>query len=92
MNDLKEVSFDINNILVELFTSLESIIKEKNIDILYEVDAHIPKELRGDTTALLRLLVGILTFVLENTNKKEILLKLSAPEDFLYEEEISFSI
>ena len=44
------------------------------------------------TPRLLRLLRKILTFVFQNTDKKEIILSLGAPEDFLYEELMSFKI
>ena len=84
--------FDINMVLVSLFSSLETIRDEKNIELVYEIDATIPKELKGDAEALSQLLRQILTFVFENTQKQEIVLSLLAPEDFLYEESISFEI
>lgn len=90
--DQLETVFDINRILVTLFNSSEALRKEHNIDLVYETDAHIPKELRGDSTVLLRLLTQILTYVFKNSDRKEILLQLSAPEDFFFEEEISFRI
>ena len=90
--DQLETVFDINRILVTLFNSSESLRKEHNIDLVYETDAHIPKELRGDSAVLLRLLNQILSYVIKNCDRKEILLKLTAPEDFFFEEEISFRI
>jgi len=85
-------SFDINMVLIAVYSSLETIIDEKNIELIYDIDATIPKELKGDVNALSHLLTRVLTFVLENTNKNEIVLSLWAPEDFLYEESISFEI
>jgi len=85
-------TFDINMVLMAVYSSLETIIDEKNIELIYDIDATIPKELRGDANALSHLLTQVLTFVLENTNKNEIVLSLWAPEDFLYEESISFEI
>lgn len=87
-----ETVFDINRILVTLFNTSADIRKEKNIDLVYEMGTHIPKELRGDSTVLLRLLTQILSFVFKNTDRDEILLTLSSPVDFLYEEDISFRI
>ncbi len=84
--------FDINMVLMALFSSLEAIIDEKNIELIYDIDATIPKELKGDAEALSHLLTQVLTFVFENTKKKEVVLSLLAPEDFLYEESISFEI
>ena len=87
-----EQSFDINTVLTTLFASLDGIRREKNIELIYDMQATIPRELRGDSDALLRLLQTLLTFVFRYTNEKEIVLSLGAPEDFLYEEFMSFCI
>ena len=87
-----EKLFDINIVLMTLFSSLETIRDQKNIELIYDIHSTIPRELRGDSTALLELLTKILTFILKNTDKKEIILSLEAPEDFVFEEFISFKI
>ena len=87
-----ETVFDINRILVTLFNASEEIRKEKNIDLIFETDEHIPKELRGDSAVLLKLLTQFLVFILKSSDRDEILLTLTAPDDFLYEEEISFNV
>ena len=84
--------FDINMVLMAVFSSLETIIDEKNIELVFDIDATIPKEMRGDAEVLSHLLTQVLTFVFENTNKKEVVLSLLAPKDFLYEESVSFEI
>jgi hypothetical protein len=84
--------FNINEVLTILFSSIKSIANEKNIELIYEMDATIPRKLRGDSEALSLLLTKILTFVFQNSDRKEIVLSLSSPEDFLYEEFISFKI
>ena len=84
--------FDINMVLMTLFSSLETIRDEKKIELIYDIDATMPKELKGDPEALLHLLTQILTFVFQNSNKKEIVFSLLVPKDFLYEESISFEI
>jgi hypothetical protein len=75
-----------------LYSSLETIRDQKKIELVYDMQATVPRELRGDSDVLLRLLKKMLTFVLENTDKKEIVLSIGAPEDFLYEELMSFKI
>lgn len=93
-NDMNKVEklFDINIILMTLSSSLETLRDEKQIELIYDMDATIPKELRGDPTVLQHLLNQVLTFVYKYTDQKEIVLCLSAPEDFMYEEPISFKI
>lgn len=89
---MKENSFDINMVLMAVFLSLESIRNEKKIELIYDIDATVPKELKGDAEVLIHLLSQILAFVLQHSSEKEIVLSLSAPKDFLYEESISFEI
>ena len=93
-NIMKEIDkfFDINMVLMALFSSLEIMRNKKKIELIYEIDATIPKELKGNPEELLHLLTEILTFVFENSNKREVVLSLCAPADFLYEESISFEI
>ena len=90
--DIIENTFNINHVLTTLFSSIKSLSNEKNIELIYEMDSTIPRKLRGNSEALLQLLTKMLTFVFQNSNRKEIVLSLSAPEDFLYEEYISFKI
>ena len=47
MNKIEKV-FDINAVLLTIFSSLETLRKEKNIELIYDIDPTIPRELRGD--------------------------------------------
>jgi hypothetical protein len=88
----KDEVFDISMILMTIFSSLEIVRDETNIELIYDVDPTVPKELKGNSEALLHLLTQILTFVFRNTERDEIFLAISAPEDFLYEEIVTFSV
>ncbi len=87
-----EDTFNINKVLTTLFSSLKNIANEKRIEVIYEMDSTIPRKLRGDSESLLQLLSKVLTFVLQHSDRKEIILSLSSVEDFLYEEFISFKV
>jgi hypothetical protein len=87
-----EDTFNINNVLTQLFSSLKSIENEERIEVIYEMDSTIPRILRGDSESLLKLLSKVLTFVIQQSDRKEFVLSLSSVEDFLYEEFISFRI
>lgn len=87
-----EKLFDINVVLLTVFSTLETLRIEKNIELIYDLCPTIPRELRGDPERLQRVLTQILTFVFENSDQKEVVLSLSSPEDFLVEENISFKI
>ena len=92
MLDTNEQHFDINKVLTDLFMTLKKSGNDKKIELIYDMGIHIPKELRGDSKALLALLKKLLIYVFQNTKEKEIVLSLNAPDDFLYEEDISFKI
>lgn len=85
-------TFDINMALMMLFSSLEKLRLKKNIELIYEIDSSIPKELRGDVMELSKFLTRLLMFVFENTQNQEIVLSLVAPKDFMYEEPIVFKL
>jgi len=88
----KDEVFDITMILMTLFSSLEIVRDENNIELIYDIDPTVPRELKGNSEALLHLLTQILTFVFQNTESDEVLLSVSAPEDFLYEEIVTFTV
>lgn len=83
--------FNINHMLITLFSSIKKSTKKKDIELVFDMNSTLPRNLRGDPETLLRMLTKMLTFVFQNSDKKEIVLSLSAPEDFLYEEFISFN-
>ncbi len=84
--------FDINVVLLTAYASLEEIISTKNIELIYDMDPTVPKELQGNETALIKLMTQLLTFVFKNSEQEQILFSLHAPNDFLYKESISFEI
>ncbi|SFV89725.1 Sensory box histidine kinase/response regulator [hydrothermal vent metagenome] len=84
--------FDINMVLMTIYSALESIREEKGIELVYDIDSTIPKELKGDSESVTHLLTQLLVFIFQNTENKEVTLALHAPDDFLYEEAITFEI
>jgi len=82
--------FDINMVLMTLFASLETIKEKKKIELIFDIDPTIPKELKGNDNAVTHILTHMLTYVLNKSVKEEIVLALHAPKDFLYKESISF--
>jgi len=90
--DSEESIFDINKILKRIYISLKQLNQNKNLELIFEMHATIPREFKGNGQLIERLLTNILVFVYKYTSKHEIVLVISAPKDFLYEEEVSFSI
>jgi len=91
MSDVEDI-FDINKILRKSFVGIESLSKDKNIELIFEMSPTLPRELRGDVQEIEDFLTIMLTFVFKYTQNTEIVLTLNAPEDFIYEELVSFKI
>ena len=84
--------FNINTILNKVFSNLKDISDEKKVELIFEMNATVPKELRGNDDLLADFLTEFLNLIIENTQDNEVVLSLNAPEDFLYEDDISFEI
>ncbi|MFT7823535.1 MAG: hypothetical protein ABXS92_02115 [Sulfurimonas sp.] len=87
-----ENKFNINTVLKSVFSNIAEKKGKRDAELIFEMEATVPKELRGDAKQLVDFLTRLLLFVIENSSDKEIVLSLSAPEDFIYEEEISFEV
>jgi hypothetical protein len=87
-----EKYFDINMVLMTIYSALESVREEEHIELVYDIEATIPKELRGDVESVTHLLTQMLVFIFQNTPNHEVILYLRAPQDFLYEEFITFEV
>lgn len=91
MDDIENL-FDINKILSNSYLALKKSDIKQNIDLIFEMDTTIPRELRGNDVVFERLLTTILLFINQNSHSHEILVSLSAPKDFIYEELISLKV
>ncbi len=87
-----EKIFDINIVLMMVYSVLEGVREKENVELIYDIDQTVPKELRGDPEALTHILSQLVTFAAHHYNDKEIVMYITAPEDFLYEEEVTFSL
>lgn len=84
--------FDINMVLMTIYSALETVREEEHIELVYDIEPTIPKELRGDVESVTHILTQLLMFVFQNTPNWEVICHLRAPEDFLYEETITFEV
>jgi hypothetical protein len=90
--ETEENIFDINEVLDDLYLAVKDLSNERGIELIYQMGANTPRKMRGDASTLLTLLTKVLRFIFQHTEKEEIILSLSSPEDFLYEEFVSFEI
>lgn len=84
--------FNINELLMTLFSSVQDIAEKNSTELIYEMDSTVPRKLRGNPEILLQILGKVLTFALQESSEDEIVLALSSAEDFFYEECVNFKI
>lgn len=87
-----ENQFNINDVLKKIYKKLDETCQKEGIELLYEMERTVPKLLRGNSEILITFFTKLLKVFLEHAEKKEIVLILSAPEDFMYEEPVTFEI
>jgi len=87
-----EKCFDINMVLMTIYSALEEVREAEKIELVYDIEPTIPKELRGDVESVTHILTQMLMYIFQNTPNHEVILSLKAPQDFLYEESISFEL
>jgi len=90
--DEEENIFNINDVLTDVFFATKALAEEKGIELIYEMGVNTPRHMRGDSKTLTSLLTKLLTIVFDHTDKKDTVLVLTSPEDFFYEEFVSFHI
>lgn len=85
-----EKPFDINILLMTIYSSLESVREERGIELIYDIEPRVPREMKGDIHSLSHLLTHFLMFLMPYSVYKELVLHVDAPEDFLYQETVRF--
>ena len=84
--------FNINSILKNIFYELQDVCQAKNIELIYNMSKTLPKELRGDYIRLEKMLINVLSQLFCKCEGIEVVMSIEAQEDFIYEEDVSFSI
>ena len=91
MNKVEQF-FDINIVLMTLYSSLEAIREEKNIELIYDIDKNVPRRLVGDSLHLGQTLKSILEHVMGEEDIDEVKLEISKFDTFEEQVELQFQI
>ncbi|RZK82611.1 MAG: response regulator [Pedobacter sp.] len=89
--ELEEHSFFIHKIIEETYDLLALKAYEKDIDLLYQIDPHVPGEVIGDMTRLRQIVVNLVGNAIKFTPSGEILtsIKLVSQDGLNYELEFA---
>lgn len=90
--DGTERKFNINDVLKKVFLKVRMHPKVRESEVIYSMDKSVPKLFRGKVLTLETYLVDIFQFVAQHINKTEIPVEITGPEEFLYTENLIFTI
>jgi len=88
----EEKFFNINTMLKNLFESLDKHFQGCRPNLVFIFSKTVPCQMRGDVTTLYSILFKTLQYILKNRCDSEIILSVDAPGEFLYKEDVSFTL
>ncbi len=84
--------FNINTMLKDISKSLELKNKDKTPCIIFHFSKYVPSEIKGTSFVLHTVLLNMLQLIIEKGHIGDIVLSIDAPEEFLYNEPVTFKI
>ncbi|NQZ06847.1 MAG: response regulator [Algicola sp.] len=78
--NIEQIEFDMDEVLCDLSQMIMPKAGEKELDILYSVDADVPYKLKGDPFRLGQILLNLINNAIKFTEKGEILVKIKLAE------------
>ena len=88
----KEVFFNINTMLKNLFESLDQECQYKIPNLIFVFSKTVPCQMKGHASLLYLVLLKVMRKILENKCNTEIVIYVDAPKEFLYKEKVTFTI
>lgn len=88
----EEKRFDINAVLRNVYMNLMPVMKERGNMLVYFMEKSLPRFFRGEAFVYEQLLTDLFEGLFSLFEKSEVLLNISAPETFIFEEDVRFEI
>ena len=88
----EEIFFNINTMLKNVFQSLDQECNIESVNLIFIFSKTVPCQMKGDVTTLYTVLLNILREVMKHDCISEILISVDAPEEFFYDEPVTFKI
>ncbi len=89
---LEEIPFDLNTLLDNVSNIISHKAKEKNLELIFDIDKSVPNKLIGDPLRLFQILVNLLNNALKFTDKGHVILRLRAEQITSLNLKIHFAI
>ncbi|HPF29636.1 MAG TPA: ATP-binding protein, partial [Lachnospiraceae bacterium] len=74
--DVVEEPYEFNDMVQDVITIIEFRLKDKHIKLQLEIDANIPREMKGDETRIRQILINLLNNAVKFTNQGSITLNI----------------
>ena len=75
--ELESELFDIRELVMSVASTLSTETHEKHVELLTQVDARVPKELKGDQLRISQILYNLMGNAIKFTDRGEVILRLS---------------
>ena len=92
MIDLEEQDFDIRQCIEEVMDMFSGKAAEKNLDLIYQIDSHVPLQVVGDSHRLKQVLINLIGNAFKFTDKGEVFVGVELIEEKDKELAISFQV
>ncbi len=76
MMEIVPVEYEVGNMLSDLYNMVFIRAKEKNLELLFDIDPDIPRAYLGDDKRIRQILINLLTNAIKYTNKGKVTLKV----------------
>ncbi|MGN0675430.1 MAG: response regulator [Oscillospiraceae bacterium] len=81
MMEIVAVNYGIGSMLNDLYNMISIKAKEKNLELVFDIDPDVPKEYFGDDKRIKQILINLLTNSVKYTNRGTVTLSLSCMRD-----------
>ena len=77
MMELVPVNYELGSLLHDLYSMISIRAKEKNLELIFDIDSNMPNAYYGDDKRIRQILMNLLTNAVKYTNSGQIILKIS---------------
>lgn len=75
--EIIEAKYSMRSLLNELYNTINVKATDKNLDLIFDIDKNVPRELLGDSKRIRQVLMNLLSNAVKYTNKGSVTLRLS---------------